>query len=57
MNDDENKQFDYDLILPKGGKIDGIIFENDYVDIPMTLFYNIEIKLIQFFYKKISLRI
>ena len=41
----ENEPFKYDLIVPKGGKIDGLIFENDYVNIPMTLFYSIEVEL------------
>lgn len=41
----ENEPLNYDLIIPKGGKIDGLIFENDYVNIPMTLFYTIEIEL------------
>ncbi len=41
----ENEPFNYDLIVPKGGKIDGLIFENDYVNIPMTLFYSIEVEL------------
>ncbi len=38
----ENESFNYDLILPKGGKIYGLIFENDYVNV-FTLFYSIEI--------------
>ena len=42
---DENKPFNYDLIVPKYGKINGLIFENDYVKIPMTLFYTIEVEL------------
>lgn len=42
---DENKPLNYDLIVPKGGKIDGLIFENDHVSIPMTLFYSIEVEL------------
>ena len=41
----ENETFNYDLIIPKGGKIDGLIFENDHVNIPMTLFYSIEVEL------------
>lgn len=41
----ENEPLNYDLIIPKGGKIDGLIFENDHVNIPMTLFYTIEIEL------------
>ncbi|WP_440464531.1 hypothetical protein [Psychrobacter sp. ASPA161_6] len=42
---DENVPFNYELIVPKGGKIDGLIFENDHVNIPMTLFYSIEVEL------------
>lgn len=42
---DENVPFNYELIVPKGGKIDGLIFENDYVNIPMTLLYSIEVEL------------
>ncbi len=42
---DENEPFNYDIIVPKGGKIDGLIFENDHVNIPMTLFYSIEVEL------------
>jgi len=45
---DENKPFNYDLIVPKYGKINGLIFENDYVKIPMTLFYTIEVELADF---------
>ena len=41
----ENETFNYDLIISKGGKIDGLIFENDHVNIPMTLFYSIEVEL------------
>ena len=41
----ENETFNYDLIIPKDGKIDGLIFENDHVNIPMTLFYSIEVEL------------
>lgn len=42
---DENVPFNYKLIVPKGGKIDGLIFENDYVNIPMKLLYSIEVEL------------
>lgn len=42
---DENEPFDYNLIVPKGGKIAGLIFANDHVNIPMTLFYSIEVEL------------
>ena len=45
MTGEDNKQFNYDLIVPKGGKIDGLIFENEYVNLPMTLFYSIEVGL------------
>lgn len=45
MTDEDNKPFNYDLIVPKEGKIDGLIFENEYVHIPMTLFYSIEVEL------------
>lgn len=45
---DENKPFDYNLIVPKSGKINGLIFENDHVNIPITLFYSIEIELEDF---------
>lgn len=45
---DENKPFNYDLIVAKYGKINGLIFENDYVKIPMTLFYTIEVELADF---------
>lgn len=45
MSDEDNKPFNYDLIVPKEGKIDGLIFENDHVSIPMTLFYSIEVEL------------
>lgn len=42
---DENKPFNYDLIVPNVGKINGLLFENGYVNIPMTLFYSIEVEL------------
>ncbi|KRU22520.1 hypothetical protein [Psychrobacter piscatorii] len=45
MDNEENKPFNYDLVVPKGGKIDALIFKNDYVNIPMTLFYSIEVEL------------
>ena len=45
---DENKLLNYDLIVPKGGKIDGLISENEHVDIPTTLFYSIEVELEEF---------
>jgi hypothetical protein len=45
MTDENNKPFNYDLIVPKSGKVDGLIFENEYVNIPMALFYRIEVEL------------
>ena len=42
---DENQPFNYALIVPKGGKINGMIFENEFANIPMTLFYTMEVEL------------
>ena len=42
---DENKPFKYDLIVPQGGKINGMIFENEFANIPITLFYSMEVEL------------
>jgi hypothetical protein len=44
----ENKIFDTELIMPKGGEMGAMIFENPHVSISRTIFYNIEIELEDF---------
>lgn len=45
---DIKKEFNIDLIVPKKGSINAMIFENPNVDIERTIFYNIEIELKKF---------
>ncbi|MCX2680070.1 hypothetical protein OOZ15_08985 [Galbibacter sp. EGI 63066] len=44
----ENKFFDKKLIVPKGGQIGAMVFENPHVNIPRTILYNMEIELEDF---------
>ena len=52
----ENKTFDNQLLVPKCGRIGAMIFENSHVNIPRTIFYNMEIDLEDFVFNEDTVR-